>query len=83
MTIKLSGACFAYTIPTATWPRSRRMGRAEAKPIAMASNEVMGIASLNPSCTFLGVRRWSGTVDWPHGPICREPPNPPVQRAPT
>src|SRR5882757_9989515 len=43
-------ACGSHD-PRYTWPRSCRMGRAKAKPID-GFREVMGIASLHPSCAL-------------------------------
>jgi peptidoglycan/LPS O-acetylase OafA/YrhL len=44
---------------------------------------LLGQPYVDTSCTLLSVRRRSNGIDWSHGPIRREQPNPPVPRAPT
>ena len=44
----------------------------------LAWQQLMGIASLHPSCTLLAFGASLLDVDWQYGPIRRESPNPSV-----
>jgi hypothetical protein len=70
---------------TAEWykdlkPTLLRIGAVTLAPSTVAGKS-SGLTFHYPPCTLLSVRRQC-SVDWQHGPICREQPYPPVPRAP-